>query len=212
MTTTTKFFNKYSNPITASQVQQMDSYQVHNFIDGRIKSKDFYIDGQLRKKSYYLDDDELLSHWVEAFTAKGNFSWSLFFNKEQSGPFVQWEIKTYAKTGELKYRNIVVLDEFDQVIFRGDLDLEHDNIMNNMQKHYYVNNPTDRITNELLAFTYNADGSFRYIHDVQNLYDHIKPLELEAFLADTKFSQQQFPWDQHPYYHAATPYLPEGDL
>lgn len=84
--------------------------------------------------------------------------------------------------------------------------------MKGARKFYYENQVSNAADDLLLKVTYNANGCVNLIFDANENFGYTKAISLATFLDDTDFSQEVFPWNEHPYCHSVLPYLPSGSL
>jgi len=141
-----------------------------------------------------------------------NTSCIVYFNKQETNGFNLWDWESYSKEGRLYFKGKEVYDNQSRLIFSCSFDLVTNQLEEGAFKNYYGNqfeNPNDDL---LLEFTYKNNGDVDLIFDYNENYGRTKGISLNEFLTDTQLSQQQFPWDQHKYYHAITPYLPTSNL
>ncbi|QNR86040.1 hypothetical protein H9N25_06320 [Pedobacter riviphilus] len=60
----------------------------------------------------------------------------------------------------------------------------------------------------IFTFTYDNDGSIITITDHEDRFGYYAALDLQQFTEEPMIQDSFFPWNEHPYYHSAYPFLP----
>ena len=209
-----KYTNVLSDFITEKQANQSDSYSKYIYYDGLLKKIEYY--GKARVKTYkvttyFLDSSENKDIIIEQFTdSNANFKCVVYFNQQISGSFSLWDREEYTKEGILVFKGKDVFDSNNKMLLSVDYVLGSDSIKS-AYKYYYGNRYESELKDRLLEFSYDSTGQLLQIMDVDNNFGYLKSIDIDQFLADTNFSQVQFPWVLHPYYHSLYPFLPQSD-
>lgn len=208
-----KFFNEFGDKITFYQAT----------------SSKFY-----RKMVY--DDDMRLQSYEESISSKSGVQlvlykfvqpgenhlmileslpqtydkYVLYFNVSRQGIYSIYDWEEFTSSKVLKFKGKTVFDENYRIIFDCSLDLVTGSLLPNAEKYFYGNDKENQYDNILLEFVYDETGDIVWIIDVNENFGYIRGISLNEYLQDTKFSQIDFPWSQHPYYHSAYPFMPEG--
>ncbi|SDP97646.1 hypothetical protein SAMN05428975_4457 [Mucilaginibacter sp. OK268] len=216
MSTQVTYTNELGSIITPQQRNSLTNYNKLTYISGNLKIIESYEQSRnisYRTVRYFMDETEDKNIILQQNSdVTNNASCIVYFNKQETNGFNLWDWESYSKKGHLYFKGKEVYDSQSRLIFTCSFDLVTNQLQDGAFKNYYGNqfeNPSDVL---LLEFTYKSSGDVDLIFDCNGNYGHTKSISLNEFLADTQFSQQQFPWDQHEYYHAITPYLPTGNL
>jgi hypothetical protein len=216
MDTQIKYTDEFGSVISEQQRETMVTYNKETLVDGNLKMEESL--GLGRNKdyahiNYYLGAGEDKNTVIQNYCDRVKLiSCTMHFNKVSVNGFNQWDWEDYHRDQSLKFKGIVTFDQNQRLIFLCDFDLVNDELMAGAVKYFYGNQFVNAYDDRLLEFRYDADGMVESIIDVHENYGYIKSITLSDFLKDTDFSLVQFPWDQHRYYHAVTPYLPTGAL
>jgi hypothetical protein len=216
MSTQIKYTNELGSIITTQQQSSLTNYNKLTYISDNLKMIESYeqsSDVNYKTVKYFLDTTEDKNTILQQYSdAVNNVSCILYFNNQAGNGFNLWDWESYSKDSQLYFKGKEVYDNKNRLIFSCSFDLITNLLDDGAFKNYYGNqfdNPNDDL---LLEFTYTSSGDVDLIFDIQGNFGYIEGISLDDYLADSQFSQQDFPWDQHTYYHAVTPYLPTGDL
>ena len=203
MSTEKKYYNEFLKEITEQQVLHLDKYITHFIIDGKLKKAERILKGKTFGK-YYLDSNESLQDKIQELCVNKNQRWMLYTRESSDFGFTLWNWIDVDETGNLLFKGKEVLDSLNRRIFGCSID-NVTGIRGNAFKTYY----NDNGDTSLLDFSYEADGSISSIRDVQDTWglDGGWPMDVEELIAVDK-NVGAFPWDEHPYFHSAEPYLP----
>ena len=202
----------YGNVLSSLQVKTIARYNKLIYIDDTLKRVENY---NLNRSSspvffnYYLNENED-KHSVLQQHLKVNCL--IYFNKQSSNGFNLWDWEEYAPAGELKFKGKKVFDNMHRKIFYCSYDLATNELEEGACKYFYANKVESEYEDMLLRFRYKSNGEFDEAVDIHDNFDFFKPLSLDMFLANMQYFQEDFRWDQHPYYHSVYPFLPEGPL
>lgn len=211
-----KYKNELGADISSQQQRDLVNYTKLTFDSGQLKIIETFSQGRKsisRTVEYFLSPEENKTDLLRQFSSTVNNRKSIFyFNKQSANNINLWDYEEYGKDEKLYFKGKQAFDALDRLVFDCTFDLATNQLKDSATKYYYgtaVENTTD---DPVLSFTYDSNGDITWIMDTQEKFGYIKGISLNEYLADTKFSQVNFPWDQHPYYHSVTPYLPTGDL
>jgi hypothetical protein len=211
-----KYKDELGAYVSSQQLGKQETYDKLTFKSGNLKIiESFYQSGVTNYKTvyYFLEPDEYKTGILQRYTsASNNVSCIIYFNKESANNINLWDFEEYGEDGKLYFKGKEAFDKLNRIIFHCTFDLSTNQMRRGATKHYYgsvAENPTD---DSLLDFDYGSNGNLDLIIDVQEKFGYIEGISLDEYLADAKFSQVDFPWNQHLYYHAVTPYLPSGEL
>lgn len=213
MATIIKYANELLNPITESQLSMLQKYNKLIYEDGLLKVIEFY--GKTRsinykRTNYFLNSSENKNFIIDQFTdSTKNEMCLVYFNKQSLGDYNLWDWESYSMDRVLKLKGKHVFDKNNKIILSINYDLDT-NAIKSAYKYYYENLIEGEMTDHLLRFSYD-NGELDSISDIKSTYGYIQSIDLEQFLADIEFSQVQFPWHQHPYYHSLYPLLPQSE-
>ena len=211
-----KYKNELGQFITQQQIENLEFYDTIFYDEDHIKFIEKYSIYAEDDKSviieYFLDFDEDKSAIVDQLYQRDKLVESvvIYSVKEVSGNFSKWNYEYFRVDGTVRERGIEVFDAYNRTIFSGSLDLNTNTLLDGSSKNYY-NDLSAEESEPFISFTYHADGTVNWVIDNEELY-YIKGVSLEEFLANSEYSQVDFPWNNHPYYHSTYPFLPIGDL
>jgi hypothetical protein len=212
MSTQIKYKNILGSFITLQQKTSLTDYKKLTYIYDTLKiiESNVMIEGlNYKTMSYFLDATEdkstILNRYIDSLN---KVKCILYFNKQSSYGFDQWDWESYSYNSELTFRGKEVFDSKGRMIMTCTFDLVTNSLQDRAVKYYYGNQLDDENDDNLFQFEYDQDGDLDMVFDVQENFGYIEGIRLETFLANVKLSQVTFPWDQHPYYHSALPYLP----
>lgn len=214
MAIVTKYLSETLDPITEDQSLILDKYHEEIYIDGFLKKGIFH--GNSRKgrywvTEYFLDESEDINAILDEFSDPIlNKRCIIYNNMQTNGNYTLWDRAEYSIHKVIKFKGKTVFDSSNRRLVNIDYDI-NTNTIKEAYKYFYENVYEGELSDRLLEFKYYENGELEYISDIKNRFDYIKPVNLTQFLADTQFSQVDFPWDQHTYYHNLYPLFPEGD-
>ena len=216
MSTQIKYTNFFGSPITAQQQNTLLDFKKMTFISSEIKTIETFENiGNISYISvkYFIDTTEnkqdIIQKYVDATT---NSSLVIYSNKQQSNGFNLWDWESYEDSSQVAFKGKEVFDSELRTIFSCAFDRSTNLLLPGAQKFYYGNQVVIPYDDRLLEFKYDANGNVKLIFDSNENYGYIEGISLAEFLDDVNLSQGVFPWSEHPYYHSALPYLPEGNL
>ncbi|MBO9674364.1 MAG: hypothetical protein J7577_13030 [Sphingobacteriaceae bacterium] len=208
-----KYKNSIGSFITDQQVKELNEYNKITYQDNEIKTIESFISSKTKNQtviSYFLDDREDKQVIVEQNTSViENKSCLIYFNKESKNGFNLWDIEEYNSEGILRFKSKEAYDNKHRLVFMGKFNNDTDILESGSFKFYYLNKYEDEYKDRLLKITYDEHGDVDVIIDINDHFDYYKAPSLDEFLADD-VGQILFPWNEHPYYHSAYPFLPES--
>ncbi|WP_417368874.1 hypothetical protein [Flavobacterium beibuense] len=214
MAIVTKYLNETLDPITEDELLTYERYYEDIYIDGFLKKRTHLGNsrkGRYRITHYFLNDSEdinaILNEFCDLILNKRCI---IYNNMQTNGNYTLWNWTEYSLEKVIKFKGKVVFDSNNRKLVLIYYDI-NTNSIKRAHKYFYENIYEGELSDRLLGFSYFENGELEYISDIKNRFDYIKPVDLTQFLADTKFSQVDFPWDQHTYYHNLYPLFPEGD-
>lgn len=201
-----KFYNQYFKEITEKQASQMDDLYIKYLLDGKLKkiediNADYFIG------TYYLDDTENLQSKIQELCVQAGQRW-IFHTKESSSfGYSLWNWVDIDNTGAIIFKGKRVLDLKNREVFNCSNDLLS-NEMRKATKRYFKGEDTEPI----LQFEYNNQNNLSYILDKKDSWGLGGgwPMDKEE-LVIVDANVGLFPWDQHPYFHSALPFLPTSN-
>ncbi|WP_417355130.1 hypothetical protein [Flavobacterium sp.] len=214
MAIVTKYLSVTLDSITEDQRLMLDKYYEDIYIDGFLKKRTHH--GNSRKGKYwithyFLNDSEDINTILDEFCDIGLKKRCIIYNNMQTnGNYTLWDWAEYSPEKVIKFKGKTVLDSNNRRFVNIYNDI-NTNAIKRAHKYFYENVYDGELSDRLLGFSYFENGELEYISDINNRFDYVKPIDLTQFLADTHFSQVDFPWDQHTYYHNLYPLFPEGD-
>ena len=199
--------------ITQQQMSTLGNYTAVTYVDGFVKKiVDFGTgrDGHSRYVQYYMNSSENKNDVIQSF-ADGKTGLEVYFNNLSQNGFTQWNWEKYSQDGTLKLIGYTVYNNNHWEIMNLLFDPITSVMRNRSAKYYFGNQHKSQYDDLLLVFSYNADGSLSEITDYNDTYGfNDGPLLPDEFLLYMQAIGQDFSWDQHPYYHTLTPYLPNS--
>lgn len=213
MATNIIYTNETGSVLTEQQVSLLTSYTIITYEDGNIKKTERTGMGKgniYRSVQCYLDPTEDKDEIIQSYS-DGKTGLTIYFNAQSQNGFTQWNSEGYAPVGTLKSKGISVYNSENWVILSCSLDLNSGDPIAGGIKNYYGNHSPNQFDDRLLQFDYNADGSLDSITDFNDTYGfNDGSVQLDYFLSYMQSIQQDFSWNQHPYFHSLTPYLPDS--
>lgn len=221
MSTTIKYKNLFGEDITIHQAKQFQNeYEKVSNEDSEIRTREFFeIDNSFSSVVFYLKPGENLIDFVTDAASKyggGGF----YFNKQIANNYVTWDIEYYENLTKVAKAKGVYNDLGEKVAYQTidatsnevlktykyfqlkDFGLfsDYETVMNNGLFEFYYNYPSHDpgeifvIINLLLHI--DASGGGYTLDSNENI-----------FLEDSTLSSV-FNWEDHPYYHSASPLIP----
>lgn len=211
-----KYTDEYGGNISSQQQSNFGRYNKLTISSGNIKMIESFKQSRginYKTINYFLDPNENKVDILQQYSDPLNNARCIIYSNKQSANTINlWDFEEYSKDTILLFKGKQAFDSVNRIIFACTFDLLTNELQNGAIKHFY-NIPSENPSNGLLLqFTYDSNGNIDWIIDIKEKFGYIKGISLDEYLADTEFSQVDFPWNQHPYYHAVTPYLPIGDL
>ncbi|KMQ69491.1 hypothetical protein [Chryseobacterium koreense] len=203
MSTEKKYYNEFFKEITEQQVGHLNNYYINHVINGKLKKVED-ISPNFFMGEYYLDSNENLQEKIQELCINQNQRWIFYTQEASAFGFTLWNSVDIDKIGNLLFKGKHVLDNLNRRIFGCSID-NVTGIRERSSKTYY----NDNGDTPLLRFSYKADGSISYMSDVQDTWglDGGWPMDVAELIAVDQ-NVGAFPWDEHPYFHSAEPYLP----
>ena len=208
-----KYKNDMGSFIAEQQAKELNEYSKITYEDGEVKTITEFV--KLRTKaqktiSYFLAVGESKIDIVQENTSiTDNTSCLIYFNKQTKNGFNVWDIEEYNSEGILRFKSKEAYDNKHRLVFMGKFNNDTDILESGSFKFYYLNKYEDEYKDRLLKITYDEHGDVDVIIDINDHFDYYKAPSLDEFLADD-VGQILFPWNEHPYYHSAYPFLPES--
>ncbi|WP_426327875.1 hypothetical protein [Pedobacter sp. R-06] len=213
MSTQIKYKNNVGSFIADQQIQGLSEYNKITYQDNEIKTIENFIKSKTKNKkviSYFLGPGEDKVSIIQQNTSVlDNKSCLIYLNKQSENDFNLWDIEEYDSEGLLQFKSKEVYDNKHRLIFMGVITNDTNLLKTGSLKYYYSNKYEDEYKDRLLEVVYDENGDVNIIVDINDHFDYYKAPSLEEFLLDTE-GQQIFPWEEHPYYHNAMPFLPES--
>lgn len=210
-----KYTDELGSKITAQQQSNLVRYNKLTYVSGELKIIEAIGQGRDANHttvSYFLDSSEDKNHILQQYNDPNIVACVLHFNKQTENGFSMWDWEQYNKTSILIFKGKKAFTDANRIICHSTFNLVTNELEEGAVKVYYGNQFIDERDDQFLRITYMANGEVDLIFDVNEKFGYIKGISLGQFLADKQFSQQDFPWDEHPYYHSAYPFLPIGNL
>jgi len=211
-----KYINIFGSPITAQQQNTLIDFKKMTFISNSVKTIEIFENiGEISYKStkYFIDATEnkqdIIQKHVDPTT---NSNLVIYSNKVQSNGFDLWDWESYETSSQSSFKGKEVFDSQLRTLFTCTFNKSTNALLPGSQKYYYGNQFVSPTEDLLIEFTYDANWNVDLVFDSNEKYGYIEGISLATFLDDTNFSQDVFPWNEHPYYHSALPYLPSGNL
>lgn len=212
MAIVTKYLSETLDPITEDQSLILDKYHEEIYLNGVLKKRIFHGNsrrGRYWVTKYFLDKSEDINAILDEFSDPIlNKRCIIYNNMQTNGNYTLWGRAEYSIDEVIKFKGKTVLDSNNRRFVDIDYDI-NTNAVKQAYKYFYENVYDGELLDRLLEFKYFENGELEYISDIKNRFDYVKPINLTQFLADTQFSQVDFPWDQHTYYHNLYPLFPD---
>ncbi len=216
MNTEIKYKDGFGNIITEEQQKYLTEYEKITYEMNQIKMIEYFKKhrGIDRKTvDYFLSSDKDKNDILQKYSDPVNHvRCILYFNNQIANNFNLWDWESYSEDAQITFKGKIVYDSKHRLIFYCSFNLLTNKLDNGAWKNYYGNIFENEHDDKLLIFDYDNNGDIDWIIDIKEKFGYTKGISLNQYLADTDFSQVDFPWDKHPYYHTVTPYLPTGDL
>lgn len=198
MATTITFENEFEQPVTAQQMQLLDSYHKVVTVDGLVKKKEEYANNQLTSLLYYLDAAETEAQAVSAVMAAYHPAEGFEIRKREAfGSLIKETNKAYSTSGVYQdYVETILLDNQGRQVY---------------QKTESTHNTVTTV--EVKKFYYDTAGkNFMLLYDNTNALLGMKGDD-PPFVADNDYfiPVQDFPLyfpnflTANPYYSNANP-------
>lgn len=210
---TEKIFNNiYGDQINKIQLSSMSDYNIKTIIDNKLKMIERFEDKILTGGDYYLGENENKIDLIQDYCINKKQNWYFHFNQQISGVFTLWDWEAVDENGNIYFKGKRVLGNKNRKVFYCKLDLETNELKGVPVKIFYQNIYDDENKDVLFKFYYKDDGTLYRVEDPnENYLDKIVGAKPQDFI-DSSYIQAVFPWEDHPYYHSALPYLPTGSL
>lgn len=209
MAATVQYLDEHGIIITEKQCSVIGRYSKITYIDNALKIIEEFGRGSrnrdVRGVQYFMDASERKSDVLKGYT-DGKTRCTLRFNDKSQNGFTQWDVEEYNIAGVLKWKGNGVYDNANRLVMYCYFDLNTGALQDGV-KNLYGNIHPKEFDDLLLRFRYDNTGQIEDISDVHVSFGfNDGSLTLDEFLA----FEANFPWDQHPYFHSITPYLPDS--
>jgi hypothetical protein len=188
MSTTINYTNSYGEIVSLQQVDNLDYFEKHFFIDGLMKRKEFFKEGILSKVLYFVSNENL-NDLIEQFQ---NIETTFYTNYTNYGIYNQFEALTY-KQSNLIAKSIMVLDTLEMIICEKKLNVLTASVIE-YDKYFYVDQEL------VYMFEYYNTGNLRKIISFTEN-------GTEEFFHDTQ-RVNEFDWTDLLYYQNGEPIIP----
>lgn len=201
---TVQFINGFQKELTEQQVDLNGYYGKKVFEDGVYKYTHWFDRGKLTGGIVHLSScSELAAAKSECL--REDQEWGFQWTDSHSGP---------VKVVKEEFYKGYLLDEKHTYVYYDDKEIamevrDSEGAWVRTTKCYYDDEygDTTYFDGILLMIDYYEDGYIQIVTEC----DPDSEYTVEQYLADEDF-MSVFNWNDHPYYHAATPLIPEGDL
>ena len=200
-----KYYNRFFEEITEQEANQLDQFYISYFVDGRIKKTD-HISPNYFMGEYYLDATENIQEKIHELCIEGGHRWVFYTQESAAFGYTLWNWEDIGEKANLKFKGKQVLDSKNREIFNCSMNISNGQ-MEEATKKYYNNDDV-----LLLTVDYDSQNKMTHAYDKQDTWglDGGWPIDKEELIiVDAHIGA--FPWDEHPYFHSAIPFLPETD-
>jgi hypothetical protein len=216
MSTTVKYTNSRDGIITEQQLSNVKDYDKKTYEDGSLKRVDTYYNGELHSGIYYLSPNENKQMVVsELSSIWGDVE--VYFNTQSFENFSSKDWEVYSESSLVLMGKIIV-DAQDRMIARQILDVNSLNVVS-VEKIFYLTS-FDGFNNDddLPRF-----GQFDFYYfpgsgEVE-LELNLSGFELDRYVINNTRNilndpmiKPLFKWEDHPYYHSASPLIPNTPI
>lgn len=194
-------------------MSMLTNYRAITYEDGAVKTIEEFglgTDGNSMFVQYFMNPSENKSDVIASYSG-GNTGLEVYFNSQSQNGFTQWNWEKYAPDGTLKLKGFIVFNSKNWEVMVLPLNPNTGTMFLIGYKCYYGNVFPNQYDDLLLKFDYNAEGSLKSVSDFNDTYGFNQgELSADEFIAYMQSIQQDFSWDQHPYFQSLTPYLPNS--
>jgi hypothetical protein len=211
METTVKYLDEHGVNITEQQCSILEGYSKITYIDNVIKQKEEFGTsrryGESRFVEYFMDRSENKSDILQSY-ADGKTACSLRLNGKSQNGFTQWDNEDYSIDGVLKWKGNQVYDSAQRLVMYRDLDASTEAFSRGAKILYvdWLSHESHESGDILARFYYDYSGNIIDIGDPGIRLGDGDAMTLDYFL----MAAPDFLWEQHPYFHSLTPYLPDS--
>lgn len=207
------YTNEEGLVINKQQALLLPSYYINTYENNNRKKIEYTGFGENntgRTIQYYLSPAENKNQILETYS-DGKTGVSIYLNATSQNGFTLWNSEGYGLGKILKRKEVVVYNSKDWEVMHCQIDINTGEIIGRGEKWYYGNQFPNQFDDLLLIFHYGTDSQLKEVQDFNYTYGlEMGSVQLDYFLSYMHSIQQDFPWDQHPYFHMLTPYLPES--
>lgn len=209
MATTVRYIDNHGAAITEQQCSVLEGYSKITYIDNKLKKKEEFFHsrriGDVRFLEYFLDHSENITDVMQSYS-DGKTSYDMRLNGKSQNGFTQWDAEEYNRDGVLKWKGNLVYDRVGRLVMHCYFDLNSGGLLSGTKTLYNHRFPADFNEDVLARFMYNTSGDLESIGDPEMRLGDGDALTLVEFLEVAS----DFLWDEHPYFHSITPYLPDS--
>ncbi|NTE00506.1 hypothetical protein G6M26_23445 [Agrobacterium tumefaciens] len=212
MSTTIKYKNLYGEDITLQQLPNVADYDKLQYENGNVKRIDSYYDKKLDSGTYYLSSNEDKQAIVLEFSNIW-MSTEIYLNTQSMGNFILREWEAYGGTNLLS-KGKTLFDNQDRRIATEFLDINSSQIKS-VEKKFYLTLRDEFIDTDglpdfgQLSFYYKEDLTIVEINLLGFEDDNYRITDNENIL-NNLLIRPLFKWEDHPYYHSASPLIPNS--
>jgi hypothetical protein len=216
MSTEIKYKNFEGELLTPQQLAVInDDYSKEQYIDDKLKRVDYYIRGSINWGAYYLEDGENIQ---SVLTGLGEVwqSTLLFLDEQAVGGYVARNWEVYQGANKLD-KGRTVYDSLNREVGEETLSLNTLDVIK-VTKKYYLDQFGPFIDDGYVLnfgtfeFTYDSPGlPSEKIRVWVNLpgFDHKDyPINDQRNELTHPIIRKIFIWEDHPYYHSSSPFIP----
>lgn len=190
MSVSVNYTNEYGEIISSQQLNYLNYFEKHYFIDNLLKKKEVYKDGTLFKLLYYTSNEENPMELIESFK---NTKVTLYTNKISYGRYNQYESLTYDKS-ILTNKSILIIEGLEKIICEKKVSIL-DNTTIEYEKYFYENDEL------IYLFQFQNNGDLKSIIHFDDLNG------TEEFYNDSQ-KALEFDWTNLLYYKRGEPIVP----
>jgi hypothetical protein len=204
MALTIIYTNGTGGILTTQQVSLLTQYIILTYQDDILKTTEkvgLGSNGDYRVVEYYLSSSENKSDIIQSY-ADGKSALHVYFNSQNQNSFTLWSSEGYSKDSLLTSKGVIVYNSQNWPVMYVSQDI----------KNYYGNQFSNQYEDTLLQFNYDVKGDLITVSDYNDTYGFGQgSLSPDDFMAYMQSIQEDFSWDEHPYFQALKPYLPDSN-
>jgi hypothetical protein len=211
-----KYKNELNSFVSIQQVQGLKEYSKLTYDNNQLQQIETFIpirNGNKKTVEYFLSDGQVKESIIQGIINAvisddkiTKFSLVIYFSKQIQHGFTSWDWEEYSVDKVLLSKGKSTYDAKNRLVFYCFFDLQTNALKKGAFKFYYGGKFDDENDDLLLKFNYYDNGEVELVTDYNDFLGLHEAIYLDEFL----YYENEFKWEDHPYYHSAYTILPNS--